>query len=336
MPRIFVTSRVSGTVLSALGERAEVEVYERSADRPLLPEEEFMARLQKADILVTEADQISLSVLERCPDLRMVVATRGDPVNVDINAATDQGVLVTNTPGRNAQAVTELTIALMILCARRILPARAAMLKGDWANKPKGWIYLNFQGNELNGRIAGLVGMGAIGRKAATLLSAFGMQVLACDPYVSKEQAETLSVELTGLDDLLRRSDFVSLHAPVTKETKGMIGKAQFSMMKPTAILINSARAALVDEQAMLEALKEKRIAGAGLDVFHREPLAVSDPILEFENVVALPHIGGATKDVIRHQSDMVYEDIVAYLDGRLPKNLVNRSVVPKRAKSSS
>jgi len=333
MTRIFITSRISGPIISALGEKAEVEVYERSAERPLLPEQEFMARLKKADILVTEADQITASVLEKCPKLRMVAATRGDPVNVDINASTEKGVLVTNTPGRNAQAVTELTVALMIMCARRILPAREAMLDGDWANKPKGWIYLNFQGNELNGRTAGLVGMGAIGRKVALLLQAFGMQVLAYDPYFAKEQAESLSVELTGLDELLRRSDFVSLHAPVTKETKGMIGSEQFSMMKSTAILINSARAGLVDEQAMLAALKEKRIAGAGLDVFHHEPLAVSDPILEFDNVVAIPHIGGATNDVIRHQSDMVHDDIVAFLDGRLPKNLVNRSVVPKPAR---
>jgi phosphoglycerate dehydrogenase-like enzyme len=326
MTRIFVTSRLSASTIAALGEKAEVESYERSAERPLLPEEEFMARLAKADILVTEADQITASVLERCPKLRMVVATRGDPINVDIDAATEHGVLVTNTPGRNAQAVTELTVALMIMCARRILPARDAMLEGKWANKPKGWIYLNFQGHELNGRVAGLVGMGAIGRKVTKLLLAFGMQVLAYDPYLAREQAESLGVELTGLDDLFRRSDFVSLHAPVTK------GKAQFSVMKSSAILINSARAALVDEQAMLDALKTKRIAGAGLDVFHREPLAVTDPILALDNVVAIPHIGGATNDVIRHQSEMVYGDISAFLDGQPPQNLVNRSVVSKPA----
>ena len=330
MTRIFITSRLSASTIAALGQKAELEAYERSAERPLLPEEEFMARLAKADILVTEADQITASVLERCPKLRMVAATRGDPVNVDIDAATEHGVLVTNTPGRNAQAVTELTVALMIMCARRILPARDAMLEGNWASKPKGWIYLNFQGHELNGRVAGLVGMGAIGRKVAKLLLAFGMRVLAYDPYLAKEQAGSLGVELTGLNDLLRRSDFVSLHAAVTKETKDMMAKAQFSMMKSSAIFINSARAALVDEQAMLEALKEKRIAGAGLDVFHREPLAVTDPILEFDNVVAIPHIGGATNDVIRHQSEMVYGDIEAFLDGQVPKNLVNRSVVSK------
>lgn len=336
MTRIFITSRISAKIISALGERAEVEAYERSAEKPFLPEEEFMVRLKRADILVTEADQITSSVLEKCPNLKMVVATRGDPVNVDIKAATEHGVLVTYTPGRNAYAVTELTVALMVMCARHVLPARNAMLDGNWVNKPRGWMYLTFQGSELNGRIAGLVGMGAIGRKVAKLLQAFGMQVLAYDPYVAKDQTESLSVELTTLDDLLRRSDFVSLHAPVTKETKCMIGREQFSMMKSTAILINCARAALVDEQAMLEALKEKRIAGAGLDVFHREPLSVSDPILGFENVVAIPHIGGATYDVIRHHSDIVYDDIVAFLDDRLPRNLVNRSVIRKQAESST
>ncbi len=330
MTRILITSRLSASTIAALGEKAEVDAYERSAERPLLPKEEFMARLAKADILVTEADQITASVLERCPKLRMVVATRGDPVNVDINAATERGVLVTNTPGRNAQAVTELTVALMIMCARRILPARNAMLDGNWANKPQSWMYLNFQGHELNGRVAGLVGMGAIGRKVTKLLLAFGMQVLVYDPYLAKEQVESFGVVLTGLDDLLRRSDFVSLHAPVTKETKGMIAKAQFSMMKSSAILINCARAALVDEQALLEALKEKQIAGAGLDVFHKEPLAVTDPILKFDNVVAIPHLGGATSDVARHQSEMVFGDIEAFLDGQVPKNLVNRTVVSK------
>lgn len=336
MTHIFITSRLSASTIAALAQKMGVDVYERSVERPLLPEDEFMARLANADILVTEADQITASVLDRCPKLRMVVATRGDPVNVDIDAATEHGVFVTNTPGRNAQAVTELTAALMIMCARHVLPARDAMLDGTWASKPKSWAYLQFQGHELNGHVAGLVGMGAIGRKVSKLLLAFGMQVLAYDPYLTKGQAESLGVELTGLDDLLRRSDFVSLHAPVTKETKGMIAKAQFSMMKSSAIFINSARAALVDEQALLEALKEKRIAGAGLDVFHREPLAATDPILKFDNVVAIPHIGGATGDVVRHQSEMVFGDIEAFLDGRVPKNLVNRSVVSTSAAAAT
>ena len=155
------------------------------------------------------------------------------------------------------------------------------------------------------------------------------MKILAYDPYINSDYAAQLGVEVTSLNDLLQRSDFVSLHVPVTEETQGMIGREQFELMKPTAYLINTSRAAVVDEEAMLDALRRKRIAGAGLDVYHREPLPPTDPLTYLDNVVLTPHIGGATQDVVEHQSRMVYEDLTRLLRSDLPMHIFNPDAIP-------
>jgi phosphoglycerate dehydrogenase-like enzyme len=328
MTKILASARLSDDILQRLQQIGEVDVNNRSK-KTFLSEEELCDRVRDVDVIVTEGDVISAAVLESAPRLQLVATCRGNPVNVDIEAATRLGVLVTNAPGRNADAVAELTVALMVMCARHVMPAAEALRDGRWYNRPRAWAYLTFQGVELQRRVVGLVGLGIIGRKTAALLNAFGMKCLAYDPYVSPDQAEALNIELTSLDDLLRRSDFVSLHAAVTNETTGMIGAAQFDLMKPTAYLLNTARAALVDEDAMLQALREGRIAGAGLDVFHREPLPPDDPLLELDNVIVTPHIGGATGDVVRHHSEIVYDDIVSVVDGQTPIHLVNPDALP-------
>ena len=177
------------------------------------------------------------------------------------------------------------------------------------------------------GRTVGLVGLGAVGQEVARRLVAFAMTVLAHDPPVAADRGNPLRLppEFVSLAELLQRSDFVSIHTPLTVETRGLIGARELGLMKPSAYLVNTARAAIVDEEALLAALRERRIAGAGLDVYNVEPLPPNSPWLRLDNVVLTPHIGGATSDVVRHQSHMIVADIERWLRGERPLNLVNR-----------
>ncbi|MDY6875581.1 MAG: 2-hydroxyacid dehydrogenase [Chloroflexota bacterium] len=293
-----------------------------------LSEEELIGALVESDVLVTEGDQVTAGVLASSPRLKAVIVCKGNPVNVDLAAATAEGVMVVNTPGRNAHAVAELCISLMVMVARKGWASMEAVRSGKWANSPRVWAYLTFQGYELAGRTVGLVGLGAIGRLMAKRLNAFEMRVLAYDPYVSQAVADTLGVQLVSLDELLREADFVSMHVHVTDGTRGMIGAREFALMKPTAFFINTGRAGVVVEEAMIDALHQKRITGAAFDVYHTEPLPADHPLLGLSNVVATSHIGGATFDVVRRMSQIAESDLVALHKGEVPPHLFNSDVL--------
>jgi len=329
--KVFISARFDQEQLEILKQQWEiVGVFNWAQEGRRLGAEELVRKLDGVDVLITEIDIITDDILARCPALKVVVDCRGNPVNVDVEAATKRGILLIHTPGRNADAVADLTVALMIMLARRILPASRSVTSGQWATMPRFWAYHTFQGIELGGRKVGLIGLGAIGRKVAQRLGAFNMEVLAYDPYVSPEIAEALEVHLVPLEVLLRESDFISLHVHVTEETKGMIGEREFALMKPTAYLINTARAAVIDEAALYKALRERRIAGAALDVYHTEPLPPNNPLLQLDNVVLTPHIGGATEDVVRHQSRIVVEELQRLRAGKLPRFIFNEEVLPR------
>jgi phosphoglycerate dehydrogenase-like enzyme len=293
-----------------------------------LSEAELISELQGFDVLVSEADAVTAKVCASSPSLKVVVATRGNPVNVDVPGATAEGVMIAYAPGRNAQAVAEICIALMVMVARNVAPAMEALRTGQWAKAPRAWAYQTFQGYELGGRTAGLVGLGAVARMVAKRLRAFEMQVLAYDPYVSREIADQAGARLVSLEGLLKESDFISMHVHVNDETRNMIGAKEFAIMKPTAYFINTGRAGAVEEKAMMDALQQKRIAGAALDVFHQEPLPPDHPLLRLPNVVLLPHIGGATQDVIQHQSKIAEMNLKALQAGQAPTFLFNSEVL--------
>ncbi len=262
------------------------------------------------EIFVTEVDTLDREVFQACPQLRLVCDCRGNPSNIDVSAAAENGVVVTNTPGRNAVAVAELTLGLMISLLR-FIPKGQDLIRQGKVNEST---YFELQGTEISGKTVGLVGFGAVARELAKRLQGFDVQLLAYDPYVPAETAEKFNVKLVDLDTLLISSDIVSNHLPVTDETRGILDAVKLSLLMPSSFFINTGRAATVDEKALLHLLKQKRIAGGAFDVFGKEPLPLDSQYLQLENVVLTPHIAGATKEIATHQAKMVCEDIDLFL----------------------
>lgn len=326
--RILISALFSHSVIESLRSNCEVIVLDNNK-QVSLSEDELISLLANIDIFVTEEDKVTAKVINNCQNLIAIFSLHGTPVDIDLEAATEKGVMVFKTPGRNADAVAELTIALMIMCSRKIMPSIKCIESGMWANTPYDWAYFEYRGHELCGKTMGLVGFGAIGQKVARRLIGFDMHMLAFDPFISDIQGNQFGVLMTSLEDLVQRSDFVSLHLPVTPQTKGIFGKSEFELMKPTSFLINTSRAIVVNEEALIDALINKRIAGAGLDVFYTEPLGMNYPLVGLENVVLTPHIGGATHEVVDHHSMIVHEDILLLLNGKLPDHLVNPTCLP-------
>jgi autoinducer 2 (AI-2) kinase len=294
---------------------------------------QFAERIREvgADVLIIEADLVHAEVLEHCP-IRMIGCCRGDPVNVDLALATRKGIPVFHTPGRNADAVADLTVAFMLMLARHLGAIQETFRHGGQAFADAGdylGMYTRFTGLELGGRTVGLVGLGAVGREVAARLVGFKARVLAHDPYATAPPA---GVALRPLDDLLRAADFVSLHAPVTPETHGLLSRERLALLKPSAFLVNTARAALTDEDALYEMLAAGRLAGAALDVLHQEPLQPGNRFLALPNVIMTPHIGGATVDVTRHQSEIVVDAIECHLRGERPRWVANPDVLVPRS----
>ena len=275
---------------------------------------------EEADIVVVEADVVDRTVFEL--PLVAVAATRGDPNNVDVSAATAAGVPVLRTPGRNADAVAELAIGLLIDVARRVVAADRDV-RGMEIFRDGTIPYQRFRGWEITGRQALIVGYGAVGRALEWRLRALRMTVATYDPYVDGAGKD--------LEDAVRQADVVSLHASLTPETVGLFAEEQFSWMRPGAVYLNTARAQLHDMGALVDALESGRLGGAGLDHFDGETLPAGHPLLTMDNVVLTPHIGGATTDTEARSAQMVADDIERLLAGEMPVNVVNPEVVGGR-----
>ena len=310
-----------GAGFDQLKELADV-VYEPFIEQKplrLYSDEQLAERVQAegATIVICEGDRVGPATL----DLKPVVVgtTRGDPTNVDVPAATERGIPVLHAPGRNADAVAELTVGLLFAAARHVVPADKDVRAGD-TYKDGTIPYQRFRGWELNGRTAGIVGYGAIGRALAWRLEGLGMRVIAHDPYAADATY--------SLDDLLAEADVVSMHAPVTPDTMTMIGEKQFAQMKDGAIYLNAARAALHDVDALVGALQSGHLAGAGLDHFEGEVLSPDSALAQLPNVVLTPHIGGASYNVEANHAQMMADGITAILDGDKPKNCINPEVL--------
>jgi D-3-phosphoglycerate dehydrogenase len=320
-PRALVTAPVRGPGAEKLAQLTDAVFDPWIEQRPLriYNETQLAERLQaeNASVLIVESDVVKGPVLEL--PLTMIASTRGDPNNVDIPAATKAGIPVVNTPGRNGDAVAEMAIALLFAVNRHVLRGDADVRAGE-VYKDGSIPYQRFRAWELNGQTVGLVGLGAVARALRWRLQGLGMNVIAYDPY--NDEAKH------SLEDLLAESDVVSMHAPVTDDTKGMIGAEQFAMMKDGAVFINTARAHLHDIDALVDALASGKLGGAGLDHFIGENLPPDHPLAAFPNVVLTPHIGGATYDVEARQATMVADDLEAILNGARPRYCLNPEVL--------
>ncbi len=293
---------------------AEVVVYgERGAE----DEAELIRRIGDAGAVlnIRAYARFTEAVFRGCPRLRLISVWGTGVDNIDLDAATRHGVTVTNTPGVNADAVAEHTLALMLALARRIPAMDRAVRAREWS---RGLVM------QLHGKTLGVVGLGAIGRRVARLGRGIGMRVLAWTFHPDPALAAELGVELVSLEALLAEADVVSLHLSLTPESRGLLDREKLGLMRPGALLINTARGALVEHEALLEALRERRLGGAGLDVFHDEPLPSDDPLLALDTVVLTPHNAGMTPEVIEAGLRQAVENIENFLQGR-PTHVVTR-----------
>jgi phosphoglycerate dehydrogenase-like enzyme len=322
--RILVTARLDERGLDTLRRYGRVEYSSYGRNMRVLAGSRLVKALADVSALVTEVDVVRDYTFAKVPDLKVISCCRGTPVNINVEAATEHGVPVLITPGRNADAVADLAVLFMLSLLRHLLPLSGILREdGDGMSK-LARAFTQHQGAELWGKTVGLVGLGAIGRAVASRLLPFGARVIAFDPYVSQTYADKAGVILVDLDHLLQCADIVSLHAAVTDDTSGMIGKREFGLMKRGAYFVNVARSALTDEQALYDVLNDGHLAGAALDVFDDEPPGPTHPLLTLPNVIATPHIGGSTKEVVHHQSLIAVADLVRLLEGEPPLHCVN------------
>ena len=322
MTRALVTAPLRGEGFEKLRRLADV-VYDPWIEQTPLriyTAEQLAERIssEAADIVVVESDSVGGPVFD--VGLRAIASTRGDPNNVDVAGATSAGIPVLNTPGRNADAVAEMTLTLLFAATRQVLGADADVRAGE-VFRDGSIPYQRFRAWEVAGQTVGLIGLGAVGRAVKWRMAGLGMRVIAYDPY-NDEAAHSLG-------ELLAEADIVSLHAPVTADTTGLIGAEQFAAMRDGVVFLNTARAQLHDTDALVAALRGGKVSAAGLDHFVGEWLPTDHPLVAMPNVVLTPHIGGATYDTESNHTRTIAEDLCRLMAGARPLHIVNAEVLP-------
>ena len=318
--------------LRRLRERMDV-TYESWLDTNRLHDpEELGARLARegVSILVVEADFVFSEVFEAAPGLRVVGVCRNALNHVDIGAATEHGVAVLHAPGRNTNAVAEMTIGLMLALGRMIVPAHALVSGGGWRDPATG--YRSLRGREIAGSTVGVIGFGRIGREVSRKCLALGARVVAHDPIVPDDALRDDGAEPRGLNELAREADFVTIHVPEHGSTRGLIGERFLGAMRRTAFLVNTSAGSVIDTGALVRALEAGQIAGAALDVFEGQPLPQTSELLSAPNVLLTPHIAGATDETVERHSRMMVEDIERYLAGQPMRHVINPEYAASRA----
>ncbi len=310
-PVVLIAEELSPATVDALGPDFEIRSVD-GTDRPALLE----ALSQASAVLIRSATQMDAEAIASSKTLKVIARAGVGLDNVDIKAATAAGVMVVNAPTSNIISAAELTVGHIISMARFIPAAHASLAAGTWKRS-------KYTGTELYEKTVGIIGLGRIGALITARLQAFGMNVVAYDPYVTSARAQQLGVTQLSLDELLAQSDFITIHMPKTPETTGMISTDQFALMKPTAFIVNVARGGLIDEDALYAALKTNRIAGAGLDVYVSEP-PLKSPLLELENIILTPHLGASTDEAQEKAGVSVAKSVRLALGGELVPDAVN------------
>ncbi|HSU77571.1 MAG TPA: hydroxyacid dehydrogenase [Burkholderiales bacterium] len=312
--RVLV-EKFQSELIAWLRERAEVVEVD-----PWREPERWEREAPQVDAVISRKGRITRRHIEESRGRLKIIARTGvgvDVSRVDLDAAREHQVWVTNMPGVNAAAVAELAFGQMIALARHGAAADSAVKGQRWADGPR------FQGTELAGKTLGIVGMGNIGTRVALRARAFEMVLLVCDPYIPASRVTALGGRWVGMDELFRESDYVTLHCPLNAETHHLVGEKQLALMKRSAFLVNLARGGVVDEQALVASLRDKRIAGAAIDVMEQEPPRTDHPLLRLDNVLLTPHIGGSTREAQSRGEWGAAEEVVRVLSGERPLNAV-------------
>lgn len=312
--KVLVSDKLPEEGLRILRETPGIEVDVKTGLSP----SELMEIIGEYDALIVRSStKVTAALLERAKKLKVIGRAGAGVDNIDVEAATKKGIVVMNTPGGNAMAAAEHTIGLMFAAARNIPQAHMSLKEGKWERT-------RFEGVELHGKTLGVIGLGNIGRIVADKAKGLGMKVIAYDPYIPKEVAQKKGIELVELDELLRRSDVITLHVPKTKETEGMIGPEAFSKMKDGVIIVNCARGGIIDEKALAEACRSGKVKAAGVDVFSVEPPPPDHPLLGLDNVVCTPHLGASTLEAQLNVAIAIAEQVVDFLKSGTIRNAVN------------
>ena len=309
--RVLVADQIAVDGLAPLRDDPRFELI----IKPGLKGTELADAIAAADaVLVRSATQITRESLSRANGLKVIGRAGVGVDTIDVDAATERGIAVLTAPAGNTISAAELTLALTLALARRVSAADRSMKAGQWDRK-------SFSGTELYGKTLGLLGAGRIGGEVAKRARAFGMHVIAFDPFLIAERANALGIERAELDEVLRRADVVSLHVPLTESTTGLLGDRELALMKPTAVIVNAARGGVVREDSLVRALKEKKLAGAALDVFEQEPLPPDHPFRALDNVVLTPHLGASTAEAQQNVAVEIAEAVrAALVDGDLSR----------------
>jgi len=329
-PKVFITRELFDEAIERIKKYYDVEIWDRYTPPPY---EVLRSKLKVVDAAATLlTDKMDCKLLEEAKNLRIIAQYAVGYDNIDVECATKLGIYVTNTPGVLTEATAELAWTLILATARRVVEADVYVRWGEWWRTKTGWHPKMMLGTQVTGKTLGIVGMGRIGRRVAKIAKGFDMKILYYDVVRLPEELEKeLGAKYVDLDTLLRESDIVTLHVPLTKETYHLINEERLKKMKQGAILVNTSRGAVVDTNALIKALREGWLAGAGLDVHESEPLPPNHPITAFNNVVLAPHIGSATYETRLAMAMLVADNLIAFAEGRTPPTLVNKDVVKVR-----
>ncbi|UCG70200.1 MAG: D-glycerate dehydrogenase [Thermoplasmata archaeon] len=322
MVRIYVTRSLPSPGIEMLKERYEVEVNPH--DRVPTKEEIVTAVKDKDALLCLLTDPIDREVIDAGSNLKIISNYAVGYNNIDVAYATKRNILVTNTPGVLSETTADLAFSLLMAAARRIPEGDKFMREGKF----KGWGPQLMLGTDVHGKTLGIIGLGRIGRLVAKRALGFDMKILYYSAKRKPDIEQEMGLEYAELDDLLQRADFVSLHVPLTPDTEGLLGRRELGLMKPSAYLINTSRGEVVDEQALIEALKNKRLRGAGLDVFTGEPTNINQELYELENAVLAPHIGSASFETRSKMAEMAAQAVIDAMEGKKPTYIVNPEVL--------
>jgi glyoxylate reductase len=325
-PKVYVTRELPERGLKIIRESFDAEVWPEYNPPP---KEVIIKKVGNIDALVPLlSDKIDAQVFDAAPKLKIVAQMAVGFDNIDLKEANKRGIHVTNTPRVLTETTADFAWALLMAVARRVVEADRYVRNGEWRTS---WHPSMLVGRDVYGATIGVVGAGRIGSAVAKRAKGFNMRILYYNPSVRQALEKELGAKRVGLDTLLRESDFVSVHVPLTKATYHMISSKQLELMKRTAYLINNSRGPVIDEKALHKALKEGKIAGAAVDVFEQEPTSRDNALLKLDNVVVTPHISSASQEARSRMAEMVAENLVTFFEGRIPPNLVNQEVLKNR-----